>query len=433
MNEISNEKIVPGGRISGYMNVPGDKSISIRSVLFSAISDGDCNITGLSKGEDIISAMNCISQLGILIRKSGKATIISGKGLHGFDSVKEPIDCGNSGTTLRLLTGLLAGFKNEYTLVGDESLSSRPMARIVDPLRKMGAKIEYLEHEGRIPIKICPAELKGITYKMPVASAQLKSSLLLAGMYARGNTKVIEPSKTRDHTEIMLRAKGVKLNAEGLDVNIEPASSLYAGGIEVPGDISGAAFFIVLAAIMPNSELMIRNVLINETRTGIIDILKEMGADIKLTNTKRICGEESADLIIKSSRLRGVEIKGDTIPKVIDEIPVLAVAAAFAQGTTTIKDAAELRVKESDRITNVCINLKKMGADVEEFEDGMVIRGGKPLNGAIIETFKDHRIAMAFAIAACAAKENSYITESKWADISFPDFFSILNRLREMN
>ncbi len=427
-----NVKIKPGGRISGYMPVPGDKSISIRAVLLSSVSDGVSNISGYGTGEDILSSVKCMEQLGIVFRKKGKKLTITGKGFDGLLPSDEPLDCGNSGTTLRLLTGLLAGQRNAYVLTGDDSLKKRPMARIVEPLRLMGADIVYLKKEGRIPIKINPAELRGIKYNMPVASAQLKSAILFAGMYASGTTIVTEPACSRDHTEIMFENRGIEILKNGLDISIKKPDNIPASDIQIPGDISGAAFFIVLASILKGSELTIRNVCINDTRRGIIDVLENMGADIRILKSRKEGGEPVADLEDKYSKLKGVEISGDVIPKVIDEIPAIAIAAAHAQGVTVIKDAEELRVKETDRIKAVCVNLKRMGAKVEEKNDGLKIQGGKKLKGSILDSYKDHRIAMAFAVAACTAEGHSVITDSEWADISFPGFYSILHRLREL-
>ncbi|MCP4725279.1 MAG: 3-phosphoshikimate 1-carboxyvinyltransferase [bacterium] len=429
----TNIKIAPGGRILGYMPVPGDKSISIRAVLVSSISDGVSLIRGLGTGDDIISARKCVEQLGIKTIEKGKDLQITGKGLKGFLPADKPLDCGNSGTTLRLLTGIIAGQNNEYVLTGDNSLKERPMARIVDPLRLMGAHIEYLDKEGRIPIRIKPSKLKGIKYKMPVASAQLKSSLLFAGMYASGTTTITEPARSRDHTEIMLDNKGVKIIKNGLDISIKKPDNIPASDILVPGDISGAAFFIVLATLLSNSELTIRNVCINDTRRGVIDVLDEMGADITIIKSRRESGELVAELEVRSAKLTGIGISGDVIPGIIDEIPVIAVAASLAKGKTVIMDAEELRVKESDRISAVYKNLKRMGVNVEEKKDGLIIKGTRKLKGSILESYNDHRIAMAFSVAACAAEGHSMITDSEWADISFPGFYSILHRLRELN
>ncbi|MFC1493121.1 3-phosphoshikimate 1-carboxyvinyltransferase [candidate division KSB1 bacterium] len=429
----SNAKIAPGGRISGYMPVPGDKSISIRAVLVSSIADGVSVIKGLGTGDDILSAVRCIEQLGVKIHRREKDLHVTGNGLCGLLPSEKPLDCGNSGTTLRLLTGILTGQKHEYVLTGDDSLKERPMARIIDPLRLMGADIEYLDKQGRIPFRINPSELKGIEYTLPVASAQLKSALLFAGMYASGTTVLTEPAKSRDHTEIMLENKGVKIIKNGLDISIKKPDNIPASDIQVPGDISGAAFFIVLASLMPNSELTIRNVCINETRRGIIDVLEEMGADITIIKSRREGGEPVADLEVRSAKLKGIEISGDMIPRIIDEIPVIAVAASLAKGKTEIKDAEELRVKESDRIRAVYTNLKRMGVNVEERKDGLIIEGTGKLKGSVLESYNDHRIAMAFAVAACAAEGHSIISDSEWADISFPGFYSILHRLRELD
>lgn len=429
----NHEKITPGGVVNGSINVPGDKSISIRAILLSSISEGKCIISGLSNGEDVKSAINCIKQLGIesYNDKMGNL-VVNGKGMKGYNSLSKELDCGNSGTTLRLLAGLLAGQDNKYTLTGDESLKKRPMNRIIAPLRKMNAQIECIDSEGSLPFTVGSSLLKSIQYDLPVASAQVKSAILFAGLYAEGSTSVVENKRTRNHTELMMNACGVEVKTDEAKkkITVKGLKKIIPLSISIPGDISGAAFFIVLSTLLPGSSLTIRNVGLNPTRSGVIDILRDMGANISITN-KRLAGyEETGDLEIKSAELTGITIKGSTIPLVIDELPIIAVAGAFAKGKTVIKDAAELRVKETDRIHALCFNLRKMGVTIEENPDGLVIFGNGRLHSSDFDSFGDHRIAMAFAVAACVLKGKSIINGSDWADISFPGFYDLLNSIR---
>ncbi|MCH7783022.1 3-phosphoshikimate 1-carboxyvinyltransferase [candidate division KSB1 bacterium] len=429
----NHEKIIPGGIVRGSITVPGDKSISIRAILLSSVSEGTSAISGLSKGEDIKSALKCIMQLGIETFKDKMGNlVVEGKGMKGFAPLTKDLDCGNSGTTLRLLTGLLAGQENTYTLTGDDSLKKRPMERVITPLRKMGAKIECLESDYSLPFSVGSSLLKSIEYNVPVASAQVKSAILFAGMYADGITSVIETEKTRDHTELMLNACGVEVITDSIKkkVTVKGLKKIMPINMSIPGDISGASFFIVLSTLLAGSSLTIKNVGLNPTRSGVIDVLREMGADISVTNKRLAGNEETADLEIKSAELTGITIKGNKIPMVIDELPIIAVAGAFANGKTVICDASELRVKETDRIHALCFNLRKMGANVEENPDGLTIFGNGALHGSEFDSFGDHRIAMAFAVAACALKEESVIEGSDWADISFPGFYDLLNRIR---
>lgn len=428
------EKIEPGGCAKGNITVPGDKSISIRAVLLSAIAEGTSQISGLGRGGDVLSAIKCIKQLGIEaeFRENGRLRI-NGGGLYGLIPAGEPLDCGNSGTTLRLLTGILAGQQKKYVLTGDASLQQRPMDRIITPLRSMGANIECLESEGKIPYIVHPSKLHSISYTLPVASAQVKSAVLLAGLYAKGNTTVIEPVPSRNHTELMLSSRGVNftINENQKQISLADIRKINSQDMLIPGDISGAAFFIVLASLLPGSRLFIDNAGINNTRTGIIDILKNMGADIAFHNRRNFGGEDATDLEIKYARLKGIEISGEIIPRVIDELPILTVAAACAEGKTVIRDASELRVKETDRIRALHLNLRKMGVQVEELPDGLIIYGSSSLKGAELESFGDHRIAMAFAVAASVADGASVIKDSQWADISFPGFYNLLNHVRK--
>lgn len=425
--------IIPGGSAAGTMSVPGDKSISIRAILLSSIADGKSTIRGLGAGEDVQSALGCIRQLGIKVKKlSSNIISIFGNGLYGFSCTDEPLNCGNSATTLRLLSGILAGQKKTFYLTGDESLRRRPMKRILDPLRKMGAVVRCTETDDAVPYSIHPAVLKPLNYDLPVASAQVKSSILLAGLYAQGETTVREPMQSRDHTELMLSACGVDLSVkkELLEITVNGVEKISALDLTVPGDISGAAFFILLATLLPGSRLLIENVGVNSTRAGVIDTLRSMGADIKLLNERTMDNEKLADIKVRSARLVGTVVEGDQIPAMIDELPIVAVAAAFAEGTTIIRDAKELRVKETDRIKALSVNLEKMGAHVEELPDGIIIHGGHALHNAEFESFGDHRIAMAFAVASTAIEGRSTMKDSEWADVSFPGFFDHLDKVR---
>jgi len=427
------ETIIPGGSASGTITVPGDKSITIRAVLLSAIADGVSRIIGISSGGDVVSAIQCIQQLGIKIEKNGETSLtIYGNGMHGFHTSEKPLFCSNSGTTVRLLSGILAGQRHTYIMTGDDSLKKRPMNRVTIPLRQMGAHIHYLEDDGFLPYRIQPAALNGISFSMPVASAQVKSAVLLAGLYAQGKTVIKEPVQSRNHTEIMLAVRGVEIDINKVknEITLTPPEIILPAEISIPGDISSAAFFIVLASLLPNSYLVIHNVGINPTRTGILDILHSMGADFTINNRRLVSGEETADIEVRSSELYGAEICGDIIPRIIDELPIIAAAGAFADGITVIKDAQELRVKETDRIAALYVNLQKMGTTVEECPDGLIIKGKTGFKPAQFESFSDHRIAMAFAVAAAVLHGESVIHGSNWADISFPGFFTLLNRVR---
>jgi 3-phosphoshikimate 1-carboxyvinyltransferase len=425
--------IIPGGSASGTLSVPGDKSISIRAVLLSAIADGVSNLSGLSEGGDVVSAIKCTQQLGIEIHKNGDGSVtIYGNGLRGFKPTNYSLDCSNSGTTARLLTGILSGQHHSYTVTGDDSLQKRPMERIITPLRRMGASIKCLEKEGFIPYRITPTDLHTIHYTMPIASAQVKSAILLAGLYAQGTTIIKEPTLSRNHTEMMFTARGVdiSINTTQKEISLSPGKTIFPANVHIPGDISGAAFFIVLATILPDSHIIIKNVGINPTRTGILEVLQMMGAHITITNHHSIGGEETADIEVHSEDLYGTQISGEIIPRIIDELPIVAVAGAFAEGTTIIRDAQELRVKETDRINAICVNLRKMGTAIEEYQDGLLIRGKTGFNAAHFDSFNDHRIAMAFGVAGTVLNGESTIEGSEWADISFPGYFSLLNYVR---
>ena len=421
-------QIQPCGPLRGEITVPGDKSISHRAVMLGALANGTTHITGFLMGEDCLSTIDCFRKMGVEIEITDSEVIVEGVGLHGLCAPEETLYTGNSGTTTRLLCGILAGQPFTATLNGDASIQKRPMGRVIKPLREMGASIEG-KNDNYCPLTLYPSELYGIEYRLPVASAQLKSAILLAGLYAEGQTTVIEPAPSRDHTERMFRALGVEVETHGSTITLEPPEDLYAVDIRVPGDISSAAFFLVAGAIVEGSELTIRNVGVNPTRTGILDVLHEMGADISISNFHDDA-EPVCDLTVKHSMLRGVEIGGSIIPRLIDELPVIAVAAAYAEGETVIRDAQELKVKESNRIAAMVTELKKAGVDAEETDDGMIIRGGKRPHGAAFETYKDHRIAMSLAVLALAARSACRIDEPEVVAISYPDFFHTLERLR---
>ena len=420
-------QIQPCGPQRGEITVPGDKSISHRAVMLGALANGTTHITGFLMGEDCLSTIDCFRKMGVEIEITDSEVIVEGVGLHGLCAPEETLYTGNSGTTTRLLCGILAGQPFTATLNGDASIQKRPMGRVIKPLREMGASIEG-KNDNYCPLTLYPSELYGIEYRLPVASAQLKSAILLAGLYAEGQTTVIEPAPSRDHTERMFRALGVEVETHGSTITLEPPEDLYAVDIRVPGDISSAAFFLVAGAIVEGSELTIRNVGVNPTRTGILDVLHEMGADISISNFHDDA-EPVCDLTVKHSMLRGVEIGGSIIPRLIDELPVIAVAAAYAEGETVIRDAQELKVKESNRIAAMVTELKKAGVDAEETDDGMIIRGGKRPHGAAFETYKDHRIAMSLAVLALAARSACRIDEPEVVAISYPDFFHTLERL----
>ena len=420
--------------LKGTVSVPGDKSISHRGIMFGSIADGTTEIHNFLPGADCLATIRCFRTLGIEIEQEGSTVIVHGKGLHGLSAPSHILDVGNSGTTTRLLSGILAGQPFESKLSGDESLNSRPMKRIIDPLTQMGADISSILHNGCAPLYIAPSRLHGIHYDSPVASAQVKSCILLAGLYADGETSVTEPGLSRNHTELMLKEFGADIRSvHNLDCSrttaiIQPGRELHGQKLTVPGDISSAAYFIAAGLIVPDSEIRITNVGINPTRAGILKVCEDMGARIELSNERTEGGEKIADITVRTSRLHGTVIEGDIIPALIDEIPVIAVMAAVAEGTTVIRDAAELKVKETDRIETVTDNLKAMGCDVTPTEDGMIINGGK-LKGASIHTLLDHRIAMAFSIAALAAEGRTRILDSKCVDVSYPAFYDTFEEL----
>lgn len=420
--------------LHGKVSVPGDKSISHRCIMFGSIAEGITEVHNFLKGADCLATIRCFRAMGIEIEENTDTIIVHGKGLHGLSAPKDVLDVGNSGTTTRLLSGILAGQSFESKLSGDESLNSRPMKRIMDPLTQMGANISSILRNGCAPLYITPGRLHGIHYDSPVASAQVKSCILLAGLYAEGETSVTEPSLSRNHTELMLREFGADirtthaLNSTEATASIRPCGRLFGQKITVPGDISSAAYFIAAGLIVPDSEILIENVGINPTRAGILKVCEDMGGNITLLNERTEGGEKIADILVKTSSLHGITIEGDIIPTLIDEIPVIAVMAAAAEGTTIIKDAEELKVKETDRIETVTDNLKAMGCNVTPTADGMIITGGK-LKGASIHTLLDHRIAMAFSIAALVAEGNTKILDSKCVDVSYPTFYDTFEQL----
>ena len=416
-------------KINATINIPGDKSISHRSVMFGAIAKGDTHISGFLTGEDCLSTIDCLKKMGIEIEINGTDVLVHGRGLNGLQAPKERLYVGNSGTTIRLISGILSAQSFNCELTGDASICKRPMNRIITPLSKMGARIKGIENDGYAPLRIEGTKLKGIRYDSPVASAQVKSSVLLASLYAEGETYITEPARSRDHSEIMLNYFGADIRTENGVIISKPVKELYAKDINVPGDISSAAFFMVAGLIRKDSHIIIKNVGINPTRTGIIDALKIMNGKINILNERTSGGEAVADIEVFSSELKAAEIGGEIIPRLIDEIPVLAVAAIFAEGKTIIKDAEELKVKESNRIAVMKKELSKMGADIEETDDGMIIRGGTALHGAVIDSHKDHRVAMSAAVAGLASDGVTRIEDAECVNISFPSFYDILEKL----
>lgn len=413
--------------LKGTVTIPGDKSISHRAVMFGSLAKGTTEITGFLQGADCLSTISCFSKMGIDITNTGEKVIVNGKGLHGLNAPSTTLDVGNSGTTTRLISGILAGQNFTSVLDGDASLRTRPMKRIITPLTEMGAKIN--SNNGCAPLEIIGSPLKGIDYISPVASAQIKSCVLLAGLYAENPTSVTEPSLSRNHTELMLKAFGADISTEGFTSKVLPATELFGQQVHVPGDISSAAYFIAAGLIAPNSEILIKNVGLNPTRDGIIKVCLAMGGDITVCDERVQGGEPVGDLLVRSSSLIGTTVSGDIIPTLIDELPIIAVLAAYAKGRTVIADAAELKVKECNRIDAMVSNLSKMGVDITGTDDGMIIEGGKALHGATLETYMDHRIAMSFAIASLNAEGITTIKDAEIVNVSYPGFFNDLNAL----
>ena len=418
--------------LKGSFELIGDKSISHRAVMFSSISKGDNKISNFLMGEDCLSTISCFRKMGVDIQIDGKDVYVKGNGLYGLKRPKEILDVGNSGTTIRLMMGILAGNKFDATLIGDNSIAKRPMKRVTDPLRLMGCNIEGKDDANYTPIKIYGGDLKAIDYHMPVASAQVKSALILASLYANDTSFIYEKVKSRNHTEIMLKSFGADINVENLKISVNPVNELFSQDIYVPGDISSAAFIIVSALITKGSEVIIKNVGLNETRTGIIDVVKNMNGNIEIINERLVGGELVGDLLVRYTKdLCATTIDKDIIPRLIDEIPVIAVLATQAEGTTIIKDAQELKVKESNRIKSMVENLKILGADIEELEDGMIIKGKSKLNGGKIKTFKDHRIAMAFSTLNLISDEKIKLDDEDCINVSFPGYFDFIKSLRK--
>jgi len=422
-------KLQPASKISGEIRVPGDKSVSHRSIMFGSLAEGTTQVTGFLEGEDSLNTLRAFQAMGVDIEgpTDGKVTI-HGVGMNGLKQPSAALDMGNSGTSMRLLSGLLSGQAFDLELVGDRSLSKRPMKRVTDPLALMGARVDTVEG-GKPPLKIHGGSaMKGIHYDMPMASAQVKSCLLLAGMYAEGETSVTEPAPTRDHTERMLTAFGYPVTTEGNTMSLQGGGKLTACDIDVPTDISSAAFFMVMGSIAKESDILIKHVGINPTRTGVIDILKLMGANLTLENKQEVGGEPVADIRVKSSQLKGIHVPEELVPLAIDEFPVLFVAAACAEGQTVVTGAEELRVKESDRIQVMADGLVTLGVDAKATEDGMIINGG-PIKSGTVNSHDDHRIAMAFSVASLGAEGEIIIEESDNVNTSFPTFVELANQV----
>lgn len=429
---MSVRTIAPTRGLKGEVTIPGDKSISHRSIMLGSIALGTTEITHFLEGADCLSTIDCFRKMGVEIERKPSSILVHGKGLRGLTAPASTLNVGNSGTTTRLISGILSGQNFATTLSGDDSLNSRPMKRIMTPLNTMGAHIRSLNDNGCAPLHIRPGALHGIHYQSPVASAQVKSAVLLAGLYADSPTSVTEPALSRNHTELMLQGFGAyvatDLHTDGTTTaHVEPCKELYGQQICVPGDISSAAYFIAAALLVPGSELLVKNVGTNFTRAGFLKVCKAMGADIETVSQTIEGGESRADLLVRYSHLKGTVIEGDIIPTLIDEIPMIAIMAAFADGQTVIRDAAELKVKETNRIDTVTAGLKAMGADITPTDDGMIIEGTGHLNGASIQSYLDHRIAMAFSVAGLASDGETQIVDSQCVDVSYPEFYATLN------
>ena len=418
--------VQPASSLRGEISVPGDKSISHRSIMLGSLARGTTTVRGFLRGEDNMATLNAFRLMGVEIVDDGNLLTIAGRGLHGLMEPGDVIDCGNSGTSIRLLTGLLAGQRFFSVLTGDRYLRNRPMKRVVVPLGEMGAIIHGRDGGEKAPLAITGRALMGIDYSSPVASAQVKSALLLAGLYAEGETRVTEPHRSRDHSERMLAHFGAELRVTATGAALTGGQELTGREIVVPGDISSAAFYLVAGLIVPGSELLITGVGVNPTRSGIIDILQTMGGDIQLLNVRELSGEPVADLLVRSSLLKGIEIGGDLVPRAIDEFPVVAIAAAFAEGSTTVRDAKELRVKETDRIAATAANLRLAGVTVVENPDGMIITGRGRLDGCSVDSRGDHRIAMAMLIGGLASSGATTVTDVECIATSFPSFLPLL-------
>ncbi len=428
---IETKTVAPARGLGGEITVPGDKSISHRSIMLGSLAQGTTVVRGFLHGEDNHATLNAFRSMGVSIEELPEGILkIHGKGLHGLEEPGDVLDCGNSGTTIRLMTGLLAGQKFFSVLTGDKYLRRRPMKRVLTPLVPMGARIWGRGGGEYAPLAIQGTSLAATSYNSPIASAQVKSAVLLAGLYAEGQTTVREPHLSRDHSERMLTFFGADVQPFDGGVTLTGLPSLEGREVFVPADVSSAAFFMVAALITPGSELLIKNVGINPTRSGIIDILTAMGGQLELQNLREVSGEPVADVLVRSSDLKGIEIGGALVPRAIDEFPVISVAAAFAEGVTTIRDARELRVKETDRIAAMVSELGALGAQVEARDDGMVIHGQEKLSGGKVQSHGDHRIAMSMAIAALRADSEMTIADTGCTATSFPDFWELLQKVR---
>lgn len=431
MHKFETRTIVPTRGLRGEIAIPGDKSISHRAIMFSSLAEGESRVLGLLRGEDCLSTLKAFQAMGVEVEEKGEEElIIRGRGLDGLLEPDDVIDCGNSGTTMRLMSGILAGQPFFSVLSGDQYLRRRPMGRVINPLAEMGARILGREGGKKAPLAIDGGNLRPTEYRSPVASAQVKSALLLAGMQIEGTTTVYEPHLSRDHSERMLRYFGADIESFEGGARVTGRARLKGREVQVPGDISSAAFFLVAGLIVPDSELLLENVGVNPTRSGIIDILQQMGGSIELLNQRELSGEPVADLLVKSSVLKGIEIGGELVPRAIDEFPVVSVAAAFADGMTTIRDARELRVKETDRIAAMCDALGALGAQIEPLDDGMRVTGGQPLSGGTVNSCGDHRIAMSMAVAALQAGGELRIEDTGCTATSFPNFWELLEAIR---
>lgn len=419
--------LYPKKNITGKINVPGDKSISHRAIMIGSISEGITEIDGFLKGKDCISTINCFKNLGIIIEEYKNKIIVYGKGIYGLKRPQDILNVENSGTTIRLISGILAAQKFSCEISGDSSILKRPMERIIKPLLKMGAEI-YSEN-GLAPLKIKGANLTGIEYEMPIASAQVKSAILLASLYAKGKTTIFEKEPTRNHSEIMLNYFGANIIVQGNKITCNPIERLIGKKIYVSGDFSSAAFFITATLILPNSSILIENVGVNKTRIGFLKTIIKMGGNIKILNKRNINGEDVADISVKSSKLKGTEVSGEIVPTMIDEIPLFALLATLAKGESIVKNATELKVKESNRIHSVKEELNKLGAGIRETDDGMIIKGSRRLRGSICNSHNDHRIAMCISIASLVCDGNTVLNNPECVDISFPNFFEILENL----
>lgn len=422
-------KINPVNRLKGEIKVPGDKSVSHRAVMLGSVAKGHTLIKDFLMGEDCLSTIRCFQQMGVSIGINQKTVSVKGNGLHGLKKPEQILDVGNSGTTMRLMSGLLCGQDFDCSITGDSSIIKRPMGRIIQPLTKMNGNIKSIHENNLAPLYIQPSQLINIDYVSPVSSAQVKSSIMLASLYTTGVTTIVEPFTSRNHSELLLNHFGGNIQVNGTKVICNPVEELFAQEVIVPSDISSAAYFMVAGLISKNSEIIIKDVGINPTRDGIIHVLQNMEGHIKLDNIRYISGEKVADIIVRSSRLKGTIVEGSIIPSLIDEIPIIAIAAALAEGKTIIKDAAELKVKETNRIDTMVNELKKMGVDILGTDDGMIIEGGNPLQGAIVDSYHDHRVAMSLTIAALNATSTTTLMNSRCIDISYPTFFEDIKSL----